>query len=335
MHRQDNPLMWSANCGTWLATQIRVSVWFPFMLLAVTWRLGWELGLTFSAILFVTVLLHEFGHVIGARLTGGTANEIVLWPLGGLAMTQPASTFRSQFLTSASGPLVNLALCLVTLPSLLQSGKGIAALNPFEFPLVDLRGSPVHAVLVMTFYANWLSLLINLIPVYPLDGGQMTKSVLTLFWGRESSASTYIIIGFVAAILMLLVGLGANNNWLTTIGAFVFILNYQESLQMRMSETYDESFMGYDFSQGYTSLERSNSDEAPPASQPGLMQRWREKRDAERTRRADEQAAQMELQVDALLAKVHEQGIDSLTPAEKQLLRRAGERYKGKGKSAE
>ena len=39
--------------------------------------------------LFVIVLLHEFGHAIACRQVGGIANEIVLWPLGGIAFVQP------------------------------------------------------------------------------------------------------------------------------------------------------------------------------------------------------------------------------------------------------
>lgn len=335
MNRHDNPLYWSASCGTWLATQIRISVWFPLLLLSVVWRLGWELGLTFSAILFVSVLLHEFGHVIAARLTGGAANEILLWPLGGLAYTQPANTFRSHFLTSAGGPLVNATLCLMTLPAVLQSGDGIGAFNPFVFPDVDLKGDPVHAVLLMTFFANWLSLLLNLIPVYPLDGGQMLKAILSAWYGRESSSATYVLIGFVAAVIMLVVGLGTGNTWLTVIGALVFVMNSQESLQMRMSETYDESFMGYDFSQGYTSLERSSSETQAPPAKPGMLQRWRERREAERMRRESEQTTLLQQQVDSLLEKVHLHGIDSLTSSERQTLKQASQRLRDKGKPAE
>src|SRR5205085_318874 len=63
--------------------------------------------------LFVSVLLHEFGHCFGARLVDGEANEVLLWPLGGLANCDVPHTPRANFITAAAGPLVNLLLCVL------------------------------------------------------------------------------------------------------------------------------------------------------------------------------------------------------------------------------
>jgi hypothetical protein len=86
--------------------------------------------------------------------------------------------------------------------------------------------------------------------------------------------------------------------------------------------------MGYDFSQGYTSLERS--EKTRPAARQGLLQRWLERRRAERQNRNEQQKQLVDQQLDAILAKVHELGMGALTPAEKRLLRRASERYRGR-----
>ena len=62
--------------------------------------------------LFISVLLHEWGHCFGARLVDGDAHEILIWPLGGLAYVEVPHTARANFITTLMGPLVNLGLCL-------------------------------------------------------------------------------------------------------------------------------------------------------------------------------------------------------------------------------
>jgi hypothetical protein len=91
--------------------------------------------------------------------------------------------------------------------------------------------------------------------------------------------------------------------------------------------------MGYDFSQGYTSLEKSEP--VKPERRVGLWQRWLQRRKIEKQRKLEEQAQATEQQLDAILAKVHERGLSSLTPSENRLLKRASHRYKSKDAGAE
>ena len=60
--------------------------------------------------LFVIVLLHEFGHALACRQVGGQANQIVLWPLGGVAYVAPPPRPGATLWSIAAGPLVNAAL---------------------------------------------------------------------------------------------------------------------------------------------------------------------------------------------------------------------------------
>ena len=78
-------------------------------------------------ILFGIVLLHEFGHCFAARWTGGDAQEIMMTPLGGLAMTMSRNHWWSRFVTVAGGPLVNVGLCLIC-------GVGIFVLSGITVP---------------------------------------------------------------------------------------------------------------------------------------------------------------------------------------------------------
>ena len=60
--------------------------------------------------LFVIVLLHEFGHALACRQVGGTADRIMLWPLGGVAFVNPPQRPGATLWSLAAGPLVNVAL---------------------------------------------------------------------------------------------------------------------------------------------------------------------------------------------------------------------------------
>src|SRR5438045_1191697 len=61
-------------------------------------------------LLFLIVMLHEFGHALACRQVGGTANKIVLWPLGGVAYVNPPPRPGATLWSIAAGPLVNVAL---------------------------------------------------------------------------------------------------------------------------------------------------------------------------------------------------------------------------------
>src|SRR3989441_3793953 len=64
--------------------------------------------------LFSIVLLHEFGHALACRQVGGTANKIMLWPLGGVAYVDPPARPGATLWSIAAGPLVNVVLAGVS-----------------------------------------------------------------------------------------------------------------------------------------------------------------------------------------------------------------------------
>src|SRR6266513_2528996 len=69
---------------------------------------GWNV-LEYLA-LFGIVLVHEFGHALACRQVGGVANQIVLWPLGGVAYVDPPQRPGATLWSIAAGPLVNVVL---------------------------------------------------------------------------------------------------------------------------------------------------------------------------------------------------------------------------------
>jgi Zn-dependent protease len=330
MNNRQNPLFWSFGAGTWSGVHLRISWLMPLLLVWFLYKFNLKMGGAVFGVLFVTVLLHEIGHILAARATDGSGDEILLWPLGGLAFVETSSP-RSQALTAAAGPLTNLLICGLFLHAVLVSDAPAAAFNPLEIPL-----SPEHFgthllsdVQVLAFWFNWVTLCVNLIPAFPLDGGQILRSWLTARMGAGMGTEVAFRIAIAFAVVMAVVDLIFFSNLIVLTLAFVIVLlAVQESFQLQASESYDDSFMGYDFSQGYTSLEKSEP--ARPERRVGLLARWLARRKADKQRRLQDLEQQTEKQLDAILAKVHAHGLTSLTPAEKRLLKRASNRYKSR-----
>jgi Zn-dependent protease len=151
--------------------------------------------------LFAIVLLHEFGHALACRQTGGIADRIVLWPLGGIAFVNPPRRAGAVLWSIAAGPLVNVIL----LP-ILSIGLVIFQVNPFvlEDP-TDLARFIGHV-----WWINLGLLIFNILPVYPLDGGQILRALLWFPLGEIRSLQIASVIGIVASIplagLMFLLG---------------------------------------------------------------------------------------------------------------------------------
>src|SRR6266403_3835082 len=80
--------------------------------------------------LFGIVLLHEFGHALACRQTGGTADQIVLWPLGGIAFVNPPRRPGAMLWSIAAGPLVNVILLPILSIALVLGGRDVDAFFP-------------------------------------------------------------------------------------------------------------------------------------------------------------------------------------------------------------
>src|SRR4051794_5259361 len=160
--------------------------------------------------LFGIVLMHEFGHALACRQVGGKADMIVLWPFGGVAYVAPPQRPGAQLWSIAAGPLVNVVLVpVLTLACRADGGVPWQAFTGRGY----FVGDP--GLFLSAMWGTNLGLLIfNIFPIYPLDGGQILRSLLWFPLGRAKSLLIAAGIGFVGVIGMGLFALYHQSIWL-------------------------------------------------------------------------------------------------------------------------
>lgn len=147
--------------------------------------------------LFGIVLMHEFGHQLACRSVGGQTHDIVLWPLGGVAYVSPPQRPGAQLWSIAAGPLVNVILFpLFFILMSLGKSAGWEDTNPNAYYFVS-----------MLFNINAVLLIFNMLPIYPLDGGQILRSLLWFIFGRANSLLAASIIGFIGVAGLILLAI--------------------------------------------------------------------------------------------------------------------------------
>jgi len=202
--------------------------WFLVAVLAIQYRtreysaMQWNLLEYLS--LFLLVLMHEFGHQLACRQVGGKTHDIVLWPLGGVAYVSPPQRPGAQLWSIAAGPLVNVILLPVLFGLvLLNSRLGWADAHP-----------DAHALLQTVWYINIALLVFNLLPVYPLDGGQILRSLLWFVFGRANSLLIASIVGFVGVAGLLGLAIWLQSIWTGVIAVFVLMNCWRGLVQARV-----------------------------------------------------------------------------------------------------
>ncbi|HVR06762.1 MAG TPA: site-2 protease family protein [Thermoanaerobaculia bacterium] len=188
---------------------LRVHYTFPLVLVygAVLWSgphglNGALFGCLLMLALFACVVLHELGHSLVARRLGIPVREIVLLPIGGMAlMVRSPRRPLHELLIAAAGPAVSalLAVAFYGLLTVSYPDLGRAA-----FQLVDPRqAQPSLSTLLAWLAASNLGLLLfNLIPAFPMDGGRMLRAILASFLGFRRATRFAAGLGQVVAMLL-------------------------------------------------------------------------------------------------------------------------------------
>src|ERR1035437_2661628 len=135
--------------------------WFLIAVYGISIRTGGYSSMAWPVLeylaLFLIVLMHEFGHALACRQVGGQADQIVLWPLGGVAYVAPPPRPGATLWSISAGPLVNVALAPV-----------FSVLWWLGYSLGWAEATPnVYAFLKAVCIMNWALLIFNMLPIYP------------------------------------------------------------------------------------------------------------------------------------------------------------------------
>jgi len=163
--------------------------------------------------LFAIVLTHEFGHALACRSVGGSADTIMLWPLGGVAYVNPPQRPGATLWSIAAGPLVNVGL----LPIFVLAWVTASSLG-WRYSMPDVY----HLIRAITSIDIGL-LVFNILPIYPLDGGQILRSLLWFPLGRARSLMVASVIGFFGVAGFVLLALYLRSIWTGLIAAYAGI----------------------------------------------------------------------------------------------------------------
>ena len=270
-----------------------------------------KLGVLVILALFGSVLLHELGHCWGARRVGGDAREILLWPLGGLAMIHAPMRPWPQFFSTLTGPLTNVLIIALTVPIFVLAGGDAWAFVPG----VDGSFSPTLGLLFLYYLVqvNLVMAIFNIVPAFPLDGGRMLQAALWPKFGFHKATTVAVYLSFVTAGLGLVYAIfGAESLMLGLICVWVIQGANQERQRLRYG-LYDD-LGGAPWSSGMGEFQ------AAPESEPSAFARWRDRR---RQRREDAEArrkTELRMRLDEVLAKVSAVGLDGLSKDERTFL---------------
>jgi len=220
-------MSWSLNIGSVAGTVIRIHLTFLLFLVWIfvgTYASGgaataWD-SLLFMVLLFLCVLLHEFGHIFTARAFGVTTPYVTLLPIGGVAqLDRIPEEPRQEFLIAIAGPLVNVVITIILVVAFgaeLQASAATSVDNA-AIPLVNRLAA-----------VNLFLALFNMIPAFPMDGGRVLRALLASRLGYVRATGIAAWIGQLVAFALGFIGLLANPI-LIFIAIFVYLAASSEA----------------------------------------------------------------------------------------------------------
>lgn len=335
---------WSVSLGRWTGIPVLfhgyfVAVLVVLLIFAASFSQADRVKVAFLAfgIWVASAILHEVAHLYICRHLQGVCHLLVFSPLGGHSIYSVRGGSAKTMMVYAAGPLANLCVALVAMLFLLNHIDINELLNPFE-PRRLTQGDMELISLKLFFFINWFIFLTNLLPVFPLDSGYILAEAIrieppsprgpdlaTEFVGRWSVLASAA--AFAAAFWRFEFGPYPKvPTWvvLASFGAYVY-LGAKEALarcQFQRRRLPSPYLGGLAFQDDHAS---------PESVDAARVDRWLRERPASQLDAIEREVITEEeedLLVDQALERLHRQGYEGLTPEERDLLRRASERYR-------
>jgi len=239
-------MKWSWKIGTFAGIPVYLHATFLLLLgwIALShWMQSQSLfmtltGVAFTSTLFVSVVLHEYGHALMARRYGIATRDITLLPIGGVARLERIPEKPNQELWVAlAGPAVNVVLAALLGAYLLLTG---------HFEPVRQMGLTHGIFLERLLLANLFLVGFNLIPAFPMDGGRVLRALLAKRMDYARATRTAASIGQGLALVFGFLGL-FTNPFLVFIALFVWIGAAQEAALVETKSAFVRDAMISDF----------------------------------------------------------------------------------------
>lgn len=228
----------SLHIGTFWKIPVKIHWSFGILLLFVVYtaftngfKLWQSIGfIVYFLLLFLCVVLHEYGHALTARKFGVETRDILLSPIGGVARLESIPDKPLQeFYIALAGPLVNIIIAItVGLVLFLITGQ----VFPDDF--TSFRFDEPAEFVGYIVFMNLALFMFNLIPAFPMDGGRVLRSLLAAKMGKVKATMIAMRIGRILAIGFIVFGIFNSQLILSLIGLFIFMMAGQEYDQTRV-----------------------------------------------------------------------------------------------------
>lgn len=218
-------MRWSYKVARVAGIDVKIHVTFLLVLAyfgAIYWRQGGFAGAVegvgFTLLLFLCVLLHEFGHAFAARLYGIRTPDITLLPIGGVARLERMPDKPVQELVVAiAGPAVNVVIAI-----------GLLAFLATKVRMSDITGLDQGGVLESLLAMNVMLVAFNAIPAFPMDGGRVLRALLAMVMDHTLATTIAARVGQVLAVGFAVWSFSGGPTMLLFIAFFVFAGAQQE-----------------------------------------------------------------------------------------------------------
>jgi Zn-dependent protease/predicted transcriptional regulator len=229
-------MRWSIKVARVSGIEVKIHVTFILLLVwlaVVYYRVGGMAaavdGVLFFCLVFLCVVLHEFGHAIAAKRYGIRTPDITLLPIGGVARLERMPDKPGQEVVVAlAGPAVNVVISgLLSIFTALLAG-GLPDVNPFQQPGQNLVGRLIGV--------NMMLVVFNMIPAFPMDGGRVLRALLAMrmSYGRATHVAATVGQGF--AFFIGFAGLLGGNLLFIVLGIFIYMGAAGESAHAQMRD---------------------------------------------------------------------------------------------------
>jgi Zn-dependent protease/CBS domain-containing protein len=171
-------------------------------------------GILFVLLIFLCVVLHEFGHALAARRYGIKTHDITLLPIGGLArLEKMPDKPGEEVVVALAGPAVNVLIAAVLWIAI--------GLFITRIPNPEMMEETRIPLLVRLFTVNIWLVLFNMIPAFPMDGGRVLRAVLAMRMNYARATQVAASIGQTIAFAFFIIGLWWNP-MLLLIAVFIY-----------------------------------------------------------------------------------------------------------------